>query len=303
MRIFGFSTYGGPEVAAFLEVPVPTPTAGQVLVEMGAAGINPADVKVRSGLRQGRVEVRWPMAVGREAAGVVLAAGPGVDLEPGTRVLGQTASGTGAIAERVLLEASATAVVPDDVPDALAACIPVSVGTAHDALDRLGLVAGQTLLVTGAGGGVGTAACQLARSRGVRVVGLASGAKADLVTRLGADHVVSGAGWPNRVRRSAPGGVDAVLDLVGAPVLVDAMGLVADASRVVSTAAPALAAEHGGSGVERRRTSEVFAHLAGLVAAGELAPVVSGTYGFDDAGAAVAAVEAGHAAGNVVVLR
>ncbi len=303
MRIYGFGEYGDVRVQGHLDGPEPVPGPGQLLVVMTAAGVNPADIKVRSGLRRDDVAVVFPMAMGREAAGVVRAVGAGVvGFRAGQRVFGQTVAGTGAMARLVLLEAASSAVVPEGVEDALAACIPVSVGTAHDALDQLGLAPGETLLVTGAGGGVGTAACQLARLRGVRVVGLASADKADLVTSLGATHVSSGAGWPERVRAVAGAGVAAVFDLVGPAVLADAVALAADPARVISVAAPAAARRAGGSGVVRRRTTEVFTHLAGLIASGDLRPVVSGAYPFERAADAVAAVETGHAAGKVVVV-
>ena len=304
MLIYGFQEYGDAAVQAYIETPIPVPGHGQLLVEMTAAGVNPADIKVRSGLRKEQVEVAFPMAMGREAAGVVRAVGAGVvGFEAGERVFGQVTSGTGALAERVLLDAASSAVIPAGVEDPHASCIPVSVGTAHDALDQLGLAAGDTLLVTGAGGGVGTSACQLARLRGQRVIGLASAAKAGVVTSLGATHVASGDGWPDRVRGIAPQGVTAVLDLVGTAVLADAIALLAGGPRVVSAAAPAAAIGAGGSGVTRRRTSKVFQQLAELIAAGNLSPLVSASYLFDHAADAVATVESGHALGNVVVVR
>jgi NADPH:quinone reductase-like Zn-dependent oxidoreductase len=170
-------------------------------------------------------------------------------------------------------------------------------------LDQLGLQPGAVLLVTGAGGGVGTAACQLARLRGVRVIGLASAGKAETVTDLGAAHVASAPGWTDRVHELAPSGVSGVLDLVGGAVLADAITLLSDAPRVVSAAAPVAATEAGGSGVRRRRTSEVFGRLAELIARGDFNPVISARYRFDDAARAVAKVESGHAVGNVVVMR
>ena len=304
MLIYGFQEYGDASVQAHIETPSPVPGPGQLLIEMAAAGVNPADIKVRSGLRKEQVEVAFPMAMGREAAGVVHSVGAGVvGFEAGQRVFGQVASGTGALAERVLFNAASSAVIPAGVEDAHATCIPVSVGTAHDALDQLGLAAGDTLLITGAGGGVGTAACQLARLRGQRVIGLASPAKAGVVTSFGASHVSSGDGWPDRVRGIASEGVTAVLDLVGTAVLADAIALLAGGPRVVSAAAPAAAIAVGGSGVKRRRTSAVFLQLAELIAAGDFSPLVSASYPFDQAADAVATVESGHALGNVVVVR
>jgi NADPH:quinone reductase-like Zn-dependent oxidoreductase len=301
--IYGFQEYGDATVQSYLETAAPRPGPGQLIVELTAAGVNPADIKVRSGARRASVPVNFPMAMGREATGIVREVGSAPGFELGSRVFGQVAPGTGAFAEWVVLDAASSAVVPDDVEDAQAACIPVSIGTAYDVLDQLGLQPGAVLLVTGAGGGVGTAACQLARLRGVRVIGLASAGKAETVTALGAAHVASAPGWTDRVHELAPSGVSGVLDLVGGAVLADAITLLSDAPRVVSAAAPVAATEAGGSGVRRRRTSEVFGRLAELIARGDFNPVISARYRFDDAARAVAKVESGHAVGNVVVMR
>lgn len=303
MRIFGFTAYGGPEAASLLEVPTPSPGAGEVLIELRAAGVNPADIKVRSGVRVGAVAVRFPMAMGREAAGVVLAVGEGVSAcGPGDEVFGATAGGTGALAEQVLLDASATARRPVRLGWAQAACIAVSGGTAFDALDQLALPAGSTLLLLGAGGGVGTAATQLAVARGLRVVGVASMGKRDLVERLGAVPIESGEGWVDRVRALAPDGVDGLLDMVGGDTLLAAIGLLRDGAAPVSIASPSLAADHGGGGVTRRRTSDVFTEVAALAATGVLDLQVTTTYPLDRAADAVALVETGHARGKVVVV-
>ena len=272
---------------------------------MRAAGVNPADIKVRLGQRTGAVEVRFPMAMGREASGTVLAVGEGedgaADLEVCDEVFGSTASGTGAVAEQVLLDASGTALRPAGVTPEQASSIPVAFATAHDALHQMALPAGSSVLVIGAGGGVGTAMCSLGRRAGLRVIGVASAAKRDLVVGLGAVHVLSGAQWADRVRAIAPDGVDALLDLAGGRVLAEAVALLAPGRAPLSIADPAAAGEHGGGGVARRRTTQVFAEVAEIVAAGEAAPVVTATYPLDRAAEAVAAVESGHAAGNVVV--
>ena len=303
MRILGFEEYGGPEVARPMQVEEPAPGRGQLLVRMTAAGVNPADVKVRSGQRQGGFPVRFPMAMGREAAGVVLGVGAGVErFAPGQAVFGAAAAGTGTLAETVLLDAGAAAPIPEGVAAAQAASIPVSVGTAYDALEELDLPEGAILLVLGAGGGVGTAACGLGVARGLRVLGTASPAKREIVEGLGAEHLASGEGWEERVRAAAPEGVDAVVDLVGGQTLRGAAGLLRSPNAMRSPADPALAESLGGGGVSRRRTGEVFAEIAELIARGRFTPVIGATHPFDDAGAAVAAVESGHAAGNVVVL-
>ncbi|MFN8190630.1 MAG: NADP-dependent oxidoreductase [Nocardioidaceae bacterium] len=303
MKAFGFTAYGGPEVAAVLEVPAPVPGPGEVLVDLRAAGVNPADIKVRSGERQGVIEVRFPMAMGREAAGVVVAVGEGVsEWRPGDEVFGATASGTGALAEQVLLEASATARRPATLGWEQAACLPVSAGTAFDALHELDLGPGQVLLVLGAGGGVGTSVIPLAVARGIRVIGVASAAKEALVSSLGAEHVRSGVGWDDRVRSLASGGVDALFDLVGGQVLPDGAGLLRSGRGPVSIASPGLATELGGGGVTRRRTTEVFDQVAELAASGVLDIHVSAAFPLHRAAEAVALVESGHATGKVVVV-
>lgn len=299
MRIFGFESYGGPEVAGFLDVPdpsdVPDVPDGSVIIATTATTVNPADVKVRSGLRQGSFPVHFPMAMGREAAGTVLAADPVTGLSPGMTVFGATASGSGAFAERVLLDGVNVTPVPDGVSPAHAACIPVSAGTAWDILHELrrdGLAPGSTVMVLGAGGGVGHCAVQLAHALGHRVIGVAGADKHAFIEGLGAVHVPSGPTWVRDVRDT--GRVDAVIDLVGGRVLIDALSLTDGPVR--STADPTV-----GGGVVRRRTRAVFGELAGFIAEGTFTPQITASFPFPEAADAVARVEAGHTTGKTVV--
>ncbi|GAA1389544.1 NADP-dependent oxidoreductase [Luteococcus peritonei] len=301
MRIYGFDRYGDAQVQQYFELPVPTPGPEQVVIELVAAGLNPADIKVRNGQRQGKVAVSFPMAIGREAAGRVVSAPQGPGLEPGELVLGGTASGFGALSEQVVLDPAQTVPVPQGVTAEQAACIPVAIGTALDALDELAPEAGQTLLVLGAGGGVGSHLVQLARLRGVRVVGVAGTAKHEVLTGLGVEVVASGEGWVQRVRGLGP--VDCLVDAVGGQTLREGAALLADPSRLRSTADVALAREVGGSGVTRRRDASLFADLAALVAGERLQVVTGATFDFDQAAEAVATVESGHTLGKVVVSR
>ena len=300
MRIYGFDRYGEADVEDRFEVPPTEPGEGTVLVAVLAVGLNPADVKVRGGQRQGAVPVTFPMALGREAAGTVVA-DPSGTFAPGTVVFGSCAAGVGALGEQTLLDVAQTAVVPDGVSAVQAACLPVAVGTAWDGLLELGVREGQTVLIMGAGGGVGIHAVQLARHLGARVLGVASAQKAVPVEEAGATHIPSGPGWADRVRQSAAGPVDAVLDTVGGAVLEEAAGLLTDRSRLRSIASPAVAADLGGSGVTRRRTAQVYAELARLVADGAVRPVISATYPLDRAAEASIAVAGGHSLGKIVV--
>lgn len=318
MRIFGFTEYGGPQVAGFLDVPAPQAEGDGVLIDVEATTVNPGDIKVRSGQRQKSFPVRFPMAMGREAAGTIRALGPNAPagLDVGQRVFGSAAPGIGTFAEQTVLTGASATPVPEELSAGRAASIPVAFGTAHDALNQLRLRPGQPLLVLGAGGGVGSSALSLAKAAGLTVWGVGSAGKHDVITRMGAQHVESGTGWADRVRQL--GTPAAILDLVGGEVLRQGAQLLADEApgsfagdaageaagqrvRIVSAADPALAKELGGSGIVRHRTREVFARIAQLLAASAAPTWVSARYRFADAAQAVADVEDGHAAGKIII--
>lgn len=317
MRIFGFTEYGGPEVAGFLDVPAPRPEGDGVLIDVEATTVNPGDIKVRSGQRQESFPVRFPMAMGREAVGTIRELGPDApaDLEIGQRVFGSAAPGIGTFAEQTVLTGTSATPLPEELSAGTAASIPAAFGTAHDALTQLGLRPGQPLLVIGAGGGVGSSALSLAKAAGLKVWGVGSAGKHDVITRMGAEHVESGPGWTDRVRQL--GTPVAILDLVGGEVLREGAQLLTDEApagsagegagdaggrpRILSAADPALAKELGGTGIVRHRTREVYARIAQLLAASAAPTWVSARYRFADAAQAVADVEAGHAAGKIII--
>ncbi|WP_433290334.1 NADP-dependent oxidoreductase [Pseudonocardia sp. CA-142604] len=299
MKAYGFTAFGGPENQAMLDVPVPTPGVDELLVRVRVAGVNPGDWKLRDG---GYGDVTLPAVLGREVAGTVLAVGPGVEgFAVGDEVFGGTPDMVGGWAEQSLVIASFAAHRPESVSPADAAALPVAAGTAYDALNGLDLAPGSTLLVNGAGGGVGVVTLQLARARGLVVIGTASESKHDLVASYGATPVVYGQGVAERIRAAAPQGVDAVFDTVGGGALRAVAEVLADRSRLATIADRALVAELGGKGVERDRSTAVLAALAQLVADGALDPNVTDTRPLDEAGAALATVEAGHTRGKVVI--
>lgn len=298
MRAYGFTAVGGPANEAFLDVPVPVPGADQLLVRVRAAGVNPGDWKVR----EGSYGIDGPAVLGREVAGTVEQVGPGVEgFAIGDEVFGGTPGMVGGWAERALVIASFAAHRPAAVSPEDAATLPVAAGTAFDALTGLDLPRGATLLVNGAGGGVGVAAVQLGVARGLTVVGTASPGKHALLAGFGAIPVAYGDGVVERVRAAAPGGIDAVFDLVGGDSLRAVAELVADRSRLVTVADRPLAAQLGGSGVERDRSTAVLTELARLVAAEKLDPHVTDVRPLQEAGAALALVESGHATGKVAI--
>ncbi|MEW1777066.1 NADP-dependent oxidoreductase [Streptomyces sp. NPDC086777] len=301
-KAYVYTRHGGPETEAFAELDRPVPGPGELLIAVRAAGVNPVDWKLRGGFRRpGEGEARFPVVLGSEAAGVVEETGEGVTgFAAGDEVFGNTSGG--AFAEYALLTASVTAHKPAALSFADAATLPVAGATAYDGVRQLDLPEGAILLVTGAGGGVGAAALQIAHAWGLRVIGVASEAKKELVESLGAVHVGSGPGLADRVRAVAPDGVDGVYDLVGGEVLAEAAGLLADRTRLITAgAAPDAVAALGGARVARARTAAVLDEVAELVVAGELDPHVSQTFPLDRADEALRAVEEGHALGKIVI--
>ena len=307
-RTYVHTAFGGPETERFDEVDIPVPAAGQVLIKVRAAGVNPADWKRRSNYNNylGDVEpLLAPQPMGIEAAGTVVSIGDGVDgLVVGDEVFGNVAA-AGAWGDYSLLNGSIIAKKPPEVAFVDAATLPVAAATAYDGIRQLDLTPGQVLLILGAGGGVGIAAAQIAVAEGVTVIGIASGAKAALLDSVGAIHVVYGEGVAERVRSVAPDGVDAIYDMVGGDALKELGPLVKSGTRIVTAASPesawAAALELGGSRVARSLNSATLEAVAALVAVGTLKPFVTATFPLDQVGAALALVESGHSSGKVVI--
>jgi NADPH:quinone reductase-like Zn-dependent oxidoreductase len=300
-KAYVFTGLGGPENETFTDLPRPVPGPGQLLVRVRAAGVNPVDWKRRTGYRpMGAAAPDLPAVFGSEAAGVVEEVGEGVDgFTVGDEVFGTPS--TGAYAEYTLFAVAGVAHKPAGVSWADAAALGVGAPTAYDALRQLDLPKGATLLVNGAGGGVGVAAVQIARHDGLTVIGTASAAKKDFVESLGAVHVASGPGVADRARAAAPGGIDGVFDLVGGEPLRDVAAVLTDRSRLVSGADRTISAELGGGPVLRRRTPDVLDAVAALVTEGALDPLVTRTIPFAESDRALRAVEEGHTRGKIVI--
>ncbi|MFG2453959.1 NADP-dependent oxidoreductase [Streptomyces sp. NPDC048512] len=300
-KAYVFTRYGGPEAEALVERDRPSPGPGEVLVAVRAAGVNPVDWKQRTGHRRPGGEPRpLPAVFGNEVAGVVVETGAGVTgFAVGDEVFGNPVDG--GYAEYALLPVAVTARKPAGLSFTDAAALPVAAATAYDGIRQLGLPEGATLLITGAGGGVGVAAVQIARDAGLRVVGVASAGKKDFVESLGAVHVPSGPGLAERLRAAAPDGVDGVFDLVGGEALEEAASALVDVTKLITGADRQTVAKLGGTGVERARTAAVLDEVGRLAADGTLRPFVTRTFPLDRAGEALRAVEDGHARGKIVI--
>ncbi|MGP9539476.1 NADP-dependent oxidoreductase [Brachybacterium sp. AOP43-C2-M15] len=292
------TAYGGPEHLQLIERDAPSPRAGEIAIAVRAAGVNPADVKRREGLFG--TSGPLPLAMGLEAAGVVTALGDGVeDVAVGDEVLGAPARGQGSFAERTVLRAADSVRKPAALSFAVAATLPVAGTTAYDLLHQVPLEAGDTVLVLGAGGGVGRSVLQIARARGLRAIGVASEGKCSLIEETGARHVPSGDGAADAVRDLAPEGASLLVDLVGGAALRALAPLVDDPSRLVSAADEDTATALGGTG--RARSEAALAGITELAASGQVTPCVLETFPLVRAAQAIARLERGHLGGKLVI--
>ena len=211
MRAFVLTTAGATPALGDMEEPAPGP--GQVLIEVAACALNFADLLMADGTYQDIPEP--PFALGMEVAGTVAALGPGTNgPAPGTPVM--SFCGSGGLAERVAVDSSRVVPLPPGIEPAVAAALPIAYGTSHLALaERARLAEGETLVVLGAGGGVGLTAVEIGRRLGARVVAVARGeAKLEAARRAGAHEALEPSG-DIAARLKSTGGADVLYDPVG----------------------------------------------------------------------------------------
>ena len=293
MKAIVFDRFGGPDVLRIAHVDVPRPGPGQVRLRVRAAGVNQLDFKIRSGEMRQVFPTTFPAIPGLEAAGVIDEVGPGVTgTAAGDEVIALT--DTGSYAEYAL----ATAFAPK--PPALswdeAAALPVAGETSQRVLDLLKVGEGETLLVHGAAGAVGSLAVQLAAARGATVIGTAAPGNHDYLRSLGVTPVPYGDGLVARVRALTPRGVDAVFDAAGQGALPDSIALRGGTTdRIVTIADPAARqlgvtfSADGGNSADK---------LSGL---GQLRITVARTYPLTEAGRAQQQSATGHTRGKLVL--
>lgn len=297
MKAVQFVTYGEPEVLRLVDAEPPHAGPGQVRIAVRAAGVNGIDWKIRAGYMREQREIPLPAGTGIDAAGVVDEVGEGVEgVAVGDAVFG---SGTATYAEQAVL--SHWAPKPAELSFEEAAGYPIPVETAIRILRQVGVQPGQTLLVSGAAGGVGSAVVQIARERGVTVIGTASEGNQDYLRSLGAVATTYGDGLAGRVRAIAPDGVDAALDIAGSGVIPELVELVGEPAKVLSIA-DFTAPEHGAQ-VSFASTDQAaaFAEAARLFEKGVFRLPVAKTYPLVDAAEAQTASAAGHVAGRIVI--
>jgi len=304
MRALEITNYGGPEVMKVTSdaASPAAPAAGQVIVKVAAAGVNPVDWKIREGYMREFMPLTFPAILGNEIAGTVEAVGPEVTgLAVGDAVYGATGM-LGGFAESVALKAELLVLKPETVSFIEAAALPVAAATATVALDTAEVKAGTRILIHAASGGVGSIAVQLAKLRGADVTALASAGNLDFVRELGADHVVDRDSDYERTL----GDFDVVLDGHGPEAQARSWGLLRKGGILVSLVAPpseALAAEHGvrATMVYGTPTQAALSAFNALLAAGKIKVTVSQTYPLETAVAAFVESQTGKVRGKLIV--
>jgi NADPH:quinone reductase-like Zn-dependent oxidoreductase len=231
MKAVRFDEYGGIDVLKVVDVPRPVPMAGQVLVRVKAAGINPGEAKIRVGLEDSTWPATFPSGEGSDLAGIVSRTGPGVtSFSAGDEVIGWT-DNRASHAEYVAVEEQHLTAKPAGVPWEEAGALFVAGSTAYAAVRAVGLTGGDTVAVSGAAGGVGSIAVQLARQAGATVIGVASGAHHPWLAAHGVIPAAYGDGMADRIRRAASK-VDAFIDTFGAGYVQLALELGVEPSRI-----------------------------------------------------------------------
>ena len=292
MRAIRISQFGAPEVLKLEEVPTPTPPAGQVLVHVRAAGVNPYEAAQRAGTYA--IKPQLPYTPGSDAAGVVESVGAGVTkVKPGDRVFtARTLSGS--YAEYTLAQENQVQPLPDDVEFAQGAGIWVPYATAYHALYHSAQAhASETLLIHGASGGVGTAALQMARAIGLTIFGTAGTEPGlELIKREGASHAFNHTktGYEEEILRATEGkGVDIILEMLANVNLAKDLKLLATNGRVIVignrgeiTINPRELMTRRGSiraftlwAITEQETKEIYAGLNAGLSNGTLLPVVA----------------------------
>jgi len=312
MRAIAEVMFGGP--VTIMDMPAPEVRAGEVLIHVRAAGVNPFDWKVADGVLKDEKEHRFPLILGYDAAGVVERIGAGVTrFSEGDEVYGYLSKpviGEGTYAEFVVSPAAIVAKKPEAVSFAEAAALPMAGLTAMDLVDAVDLRKGETVLIVGATGGVGSYALQMAARRGARVIATARQANEAFVRKLGAAETIdhSREDVIEAMLVAHPDGIEAIIDVVSDPKVLRHMArLVKKGGRIASSVYAAdvehlsergVRATNVGMQPEAWRLEE----LARIVDAGEISVQLERTFPLEKAHEALEESRTGHVRGKIVLL-
>ncbi|MGZ4167193.1 MAG: NADP-dependent oxidoreductase [Solirubrobacteraceae bacterium] len=303
-RAVRFDEYGGVDVLDVVDVQDPVPGPGQLLVRVRAAGINPGEAKIRQGLLHDRWPASFPSGQGSDLAGVVETVGDGVqEFQPGDELIGYT-DDRASQAELVVIDAAHATRKPAGVPWAVAGALFVAGATAYATVRAVSAGYGDTVVIAGAAGGVGSIAVQLARRAGATVIGLASEANHEWLRAHGVIPVTYGDGVADRIREAAPDGVDAFIDTVGPPYVELALELGVAPDRIDTIADFEAVARHGvkAEGNAAGASAQTLAELAALIDDAALEIPIAATYPLDQVREAYAELERNHTRGKIVLV-
>ena len=304
MRAVRFDEYGDVDVLYVAEVPDPVPGEGEALVRVRAAGINPGEAAIRRGSLRERWPATFPSGQGSDMAGVVEHVGVGDStIAAGTEVIGFS-NARNTQAELVVVPAEQLTPRPPAVPWAVAGALFVVGTTAWAAVRAVAPTAGEVVVVSGAAGGVGTVAVQLALAAGARVIGLASEPHHAWLREHGVIPVTHGDGVAERIRAASDGHVDALIDTFGSGYVELGIELGVPAQRIDTIADFAGAQRYGvrTDGNAAGASVAVLAELAASIAAGELEIPIAQTYPLEQVREAYRELEQRHTLGKIVLL-
>jgi NADPH:quinone reductase-like Zn-dependent oxidoreductase len=302
MRAVRFSRYGGPEVLEVVDVPRPVPGPGEVLVAVAFADINPGEVGIREGVYAAIWPATFPEGHGNTAAGHVVEVGPDVHgFAVGDPVTGFAPRATHA--ELAIIPATALVAKPPELPWEVAPSLTGIGATAWAMVEAVGVARGETVVVSGAAGGVGHVAAQLAAHRGAVVLGTAHRRNEGFLRSVGVIPVEYGDGLAARIAALAPHGADAWLDTAGRGSVALAVQLGVDPRRI-ATIADGGAAQRYGTRTDAQVegfSPAVVTHLAELVVGGDLTIPIAAVYPLDRIRDAYERLAKGHVDGRIVL--
>lgn len=298
-----FKEYGGVDVLDVMQVDRPRPGAGDVLVRVKAAGINPGEAKIREGLLHDRWPATFPSGQGSDLAGIVEEIGEGVTgFAVGDAVIGFTNS-RGSQAEYVVVRAVDLTHRPDGVSWEAAGSLFVAGTTAYAAVRAVSVGDGDTLVVSGAAGGVGSIVVQLAKNAGARVIGLAGEANHQWLAKHGAIPIRYGDGVAERIKEVSGGHLDAFIDTHGGNYVELALDLGIRPDRIDTIVDFRAAGKYGvkNEGNAAAGNADVLAKLATLVSEGRLEIPIARVYSLSEVRDAYRELERGHTRGKIVL--
>lgn len=306
MKAVRAHAFGGLEVLQFEDAPRPEPGEDEVLIRVLAAGVNPVDAKVRAGMFARMLGTKLPLIPGVDIAGVVDKAGANVTkFKPGDAVYGcLNLRAQGAYAEYAVAKEGEVSAKPKSVNFEAAASMPVAAGTAWQALVEIArLGPGQTVLIHGGSGGVGSFAIQIAKARGAKVIATASAANQEFLKELGADQAID---YKATKFEEVVKDVDVVLDSVAGETLQRSYDVVKKGGIIVSLLEPPDKAQLDARGIRGSAflvspDTNLLGELTKLVEAKKLRPIVSKVYPLAEAAKAQEAIETGHTRGKIVL--